>query len=81
MTLSIDMTGRILLEGGQTGLSLTQRRGGTVVYTPEGLCSRYQEHTMPRVRYSTAHYNPSSGAAGLTHLENDIRALLVSLKK
>ena len=84
----------IILDGQNTGLKVTQDRSGTIVYTPEigykrqdvvdGEVvwlepQRYQEHKMPRQRYSLAHDKPASGAAGRAQFETDIRALLETL--
>lgn len=87
--LQIDTSNSILIDGRDTGLKLTQRRDGSVVYTPESLISgrKYQEHKMPYARYSAAHdtphkpgeaYDPSV-SAGCLQLEADVRALLKSL--
>jgi hypothetical protein len=74
--LTIDTSNRISINGQPTGLALTQRREGTVIYTPEGIGRAYAEHKMPHARYSTAHDAPASGAAGRAQLEADIVALL-----
>ena len=74
--ITIDTANRISLDGQQTGLAVTQRASGTVVYTPEGIGRKYAEHAMPQARYSLAHNAPASGAAGLAQFEADIRALL-----
>ena len=74
--LTIDISNRISINGSPTGLSLVQRRAGTVIYTPEGVGRAYAEHKMPHARYSTAHDAPASGAAGRAQLEADILALL-----
>lgn len=76
--IKIDTSNRIRLDGQDTGLALTQRASGTVVYTPEGRHA-YREHKMPHARYSTAHDAPASGAAGRAKLEDDVRALLQAL--
>lgn len=72
----------LILDGRDTGLKLTQRREGTVVYTPESRLrgQAYREHKMPHARYSTAHDAPASGAAGRAQLEADLRALLATLE-
>ena len=72
----------LILDGRDTGLKLTQRREGTVVYTPENRLrsQAYREHKMPHARYSTAHDAPASGAAGRAQLEADLRALLATLE-
>ena len=77
--LTIDTSSRISINGQPTGLSLTQRREKTVIYTPEGIGRAYAEHKMPHARYSTAHDAPASGAAGRAQLETDILALLNDL--
>lgn len=78
--LQIDTSDSILIDGRDTGLKVTQRRDGTVVYTPESVISgrKYQEHKMPHARYSTAHDSPASGAAGRIQFEADIRALMAA---
>lgn len=77
--LTIDTSNRISIDGQSTGLAVTQRRDGTVVYTPEGIGRPYAEHKMPHARYSTAHDSPASGVAGRGQFQADIRALLESL--
>ncbi len=74
--LTIDTSDRIIIDGQATGLALTQRRDGTVIYTPEAFGRPYAEHQMPRPRYSSVHEKPASGAAGRTQLEADVRKLL-----
>lgn len=81
--IQIDTANRIILDGKQTGLAVTQNGRGTIVYTPESQISgaRYQEHTMPHVRYSLTHDNPaltnvSPPRPGRAQFEADIRALL-----
>jgi len=86
MTLQIDTADSIIINGRDTGLKLTQRQNGSVVYTPESAFSgrKYQEHNMPFNRYSAAHdapckpgqkYNPLI-TAGRAQLETDVLALL-----
>lgn len=77
--IQIDTSNRIRIDGRDTGLALTQRASGTVIYTPEGRTGAYREHKMPHARYSTAHDAPASGAAGRAQLEIDVRALLQQL--
>lgn len=81
MTITIDTANRISIDGRAVGLSVTQRANGTVVYTPENRATgdNYAEHKMPHARYSLAHDNPTSGAAGRAQFEADIRALLAAL--
>ena len=76
MSIQISTNGEILLDNHVTGLGLSQTRAGTVVFTLERAANRYKVHSMPHVRYSTAHDKPASGVAGKTQLENDVRALL-----
>lgn len=78
--IQIDTANRIRIDGCDTGLALTQRASGTVVYTPEGAGTSYREHQMPHARYSMAHDAPASGAAGRAQLESDVRALLERLR-
>lgn len=79
--LQIAANNALLLDGKSIGLSLVQRREGSVVYTPESRLSgqAYREHKMPHARYSTAHDAPASGAAGRAQLEADLRDLLEKL--
>lgn len=77
--IQIDTANRIQIDGADTGLALAQHRGGTVIYTPEGIGRRYKEHKMPHQRYSAAHDAPASGAAGRAQLEEDVRELIKSL--
>jgi hypothetical protein len=79
--MTIDTSNRINIDGNSTGLAVTQRREKTVVYTPECASSgrKYQEHTMPHARYSTAHDKPASGAAGRAQFEADILELAARL--
>lgn len=86
--LQIDTSDSILIDGRNTGLKLTQRRDGTVVYTPESVISgrKYQEHKMPYARYSAAHDAPSKPnqpydpkvSAGRAQLETDVMNLLAN---
>ena len=80
--IQIDTSNRIILDGRQTGLALVQRANGTVIYTPESRASgiAYREHKMPQARYSTAHDNPASGAAGRALLEDHVRQLVDRLR-
>ena len=79
--LQVATNNSLILDGQNIGLSLTQKRTGTVIYTPESKASgrRYQEHKMPHERYSTAHDNPASGVVGRAQLEADLRDLLTRL--
>ena len=79
MTITIDTSNRLSIDHVQTGLALAQRREGTVIYTPEGVSTKYVEHKMPHARYSTAHDAPASGAAGRAQLEADILELMKTL--
>lgn len=71
----------LIIDGRDTGLKLTQRQDGTVVYTPENRLrgQAYRQHEMPHKRYSVAHDAPASGAAGRSQLEADLRELLARL--
>jgi hypothetical protein len=74
-----------------TGLKVTQRRDGTVVYSanPGGL--HYCEHPMPSARYSLAHDAPKPQhaspeisakfppSAGRAQFETDLRALILDM--
>ena len=80
MTITIDTSSRIAIDGVGTGLAMTQARDKTIIYTPHP----YKEHAMPYNRYSAAFeyphkvgalYNPSI-TAGSIQLESDIKWLL-----
>lgn len=77
--LTITQSNRIELDGNSTGLFVTQKASGTVVYSADHGGANYKEHAMPHARYSTAHDAPASGAAGRGQFESDIRALLETL--
>ena len=88
--LQIDTSGSIIINGLDTGLKLTQRREGTVVYTPEKSGQDYREHKLPSDRYSAAHDNPQPlhattelaekfKTAGRAQLEADVLDLLRNL--
>jgi hypothetical protein len=89
MTLQIDTSDSIIIDGRDTGLKITQRQNGTIIYTPESTLSgkKYREHAMPYNRYSAAHdapckplqaYDPNI-SAGRLQLEADIKSLLGKL--
>lgn len=78
----------LILDGRDTGLKLTQRRDGSVVYTPENRLrgQAYKEHRMPHARYSLGHDAPTdprtglpTGSAGRAQLEIDLRELLTRM--
>lgn len=78
----------LIIDGQDTGLKLTQRQDGTVIYTPENRLrgQAYRQHDMPHKRYSTAHDSPTdprtglpTGAAGRAQLEADVRELMARL--
>jgi hypothetical protein len=77
--IQIDTANYIRIDGKNTGLQLTQRRDGTVIYSVDSGGQNYREYPMPHARYSTAHDYPASGAAGRAQLEADVRALLETL--
>lgn len=79
--VTIHANGDISTRGISTGLAVSQRRDGTVVYTKESQFSGtvYQEHKMPHQRYSLALDRPASGAAGRAQFIADIQALIDSL--
>ncbi len=85
MSLEIATNNTIIIDGQNTALKVTQTGQGTIVYTPESTFppSKYQEHSMPHVRYSLAHDNPkpnhATPAAGRSQFESDVRALLREL--
>lgn len=79
MSITIDSANRISIDNIQTGLAVTQDGDGTIVYTPEGVISRYKEHKMPHTRYSLSHDRPFSGVAGKSQFENDIKKLIMQI--
>ena len=79
MSMTIDSANRIAIDHIQTGLAVTQNAGGTIVYTTEGVISRYKEHKMPHARYSLSHDRPFSGVAGKSQFENDIKKLIMQI--
>lgn len=78
--IQICLDNSIKIDGESTGLYLGQRREGSFVYSADHGGANYREHQMPRARYSASHDAPASGAAGRSQLENDIRALLATMK-
>lgn len=90
MTMTIYTDGNVVIDGRHTGLHVTQRRDGTVLYRPEvsALAARslrcepqpYQEITLPHKRYSLAHPKPLSGNPGCDQLEADVRAYLAQVQ-
>ena len=87
--LKIDICNNIIIDGRVTGLKFTQRKAGSVIYTPEGFGRASVKHKikMPYTRYSATHDAPSkvgqaydpNVTAGCEQLEADVRALLVTL--
>lgn len=79
--LQVTTSNRILIDYENIGLSVVQRKNGTVVYTPESKNSgqKYEEHKMPHKRYSLTHLHPISGAPGIEQFETDIKNLLKRL--
>ena len=82
--MNIAENGRIRSTDTFTGLGVTQSKKGTVVYTIETYNRftnegrKYKIHPMPQIRYSLAHDNPASGAAGRADFEQDLAALIAS---
>jgi len=78
MTINSDNT--ISLDGENTGLRVTQRRDGTVVYSTNHRGTNYREYAMPHARYAlSGDPLPGSASAGRTQFESDLRALIASL--
>lgn len=69
-------TNEIMIDGQRSGFRVTQRKGGTVVYSCDSFGNNYREHPMPHARYALSHDHPASGAAGRAQFEADIRHLL-----
>lgn len=86
MTMTIDTSGHIKIDGTDTGLGVSQQRKGTVLYRRDipagwrGIGSPkqdYEEVPLPHDRYSLSHPTPPDGHPGLTQFEIDVRRLLV----
>lgn len=83
--LAIDSSGRITIDGANTGLHVKQAVR-TIVYQPEVTAlqaaslgcapQRYRELPLPHARYSLAHDKPASGNPGRAQFEVDVRALI-----
>lgn len=90
MTMTIYTDNSIDLDGQRTGLRVTQRRDGTVVYSADHGGVNYREYKMPHPRYSLVHDNPKPmhatpelaakfpPAAGRAQFEADLRAMLAT---
>ncbi len=88
----IKTDGSIDLDSGPTGLRVTQKREGTVVFSAGHGGVNYREYKMPNARYSLAHDAPRPQhatpelaakfppPAGRSQFEADVRALLASIK-
>lgn len=85
MTMTIDTSGYIKIDGADTGLAVTQRGGGTVLYRreiPKGRSASfpagqvYQELPLPQARYSLSHDRPASGNPGRAAFEEAVLAYL-----
>lgn len=91
MSMQINTDNTISLDNKPTGLRVTQRRDGTVVYSTSHAGHDYKEHKMPHARYSLAndaprpmHATPELAAkypapAGRAQFEADVRDLIASL--
>lgn len=80
MSLRLYANNEIQLDGKATGLHLSQGRFGTEVYSPSRAGQPYRKHAMPAERYSTTSDLTKPGTAGVSQLEEDLRALLEQLK-
>lgn len=78
MSMQIATNDEILLDGKATGLAVTQRREGTVVYTRERPGTNYAEHKMPHARYMLGSDSPITkpGVSTRAQFEADVRVLL-----
>lgn len=83
MTIQISTNNEIILDGKRTGLGLSQKKEGTLIYTMESLLGgvEYFEHKMPYKRYSAASDIPNIFCAGRTQLEADIREILKNIEE
>ena len=75
MSIQIDVSGKISLNGTDTGYGVKQTRSGTVVYALDfGRFSRLPVKpaiSLPAARYSLAHDTPASGVPGFSSFEKD----------
>ena len=91
MSLQINSANWIYIDNRDTGLRVTQRRDGTVVYTRErwdyhraldvgesAVTVQYAEHKMPHARYMLSSDSPITkpGVATRAQFEADVLALL-----
>lgn len=74
--IEITTNNAIHLDGKDTGLGVTQKANGTVVYVREIAATNYREVSMPHPRYSLAHENPASGVPGRARFEADLRGVI-----
>lgn len=72
--------GSIWLDGADTGIMVTQKKRGTVVYCPAFERRDYVEYAMPHPVYSLAAETPASGVPGRGDFERDVRTLLATLE-
>lgn len=74
MSLQIDTTSRIILDGEQTLFNVAQAEDGTKVWSTTG-----HPVTMPHNRYSlTISYGLNPGVAGLDQFEMDVRRIVAA---
>ena len=76
MTIEIYSNGHIHLDDEDTGMGVTQRASGTVVFVRDGAGRSYREIEMPHSRYSLAHDKPASGNPGRQQFEQDLRRIV-----
>lgn len=78
MTLRINTSDDILINGKQTEFKAVQTPQKTVVYRPECLFTgqKYEEINMPQNRYSLCCENPVSGMPGVAQFERDLLAAI-----
>lgn len=76
--LTIYSNNNISLDGKDTGLGVSQRQTGTVVFVRESVGQKieYKELTMPSTRYALSGDAPASGVPGRSQFEADLRAVL-----
>jgi len=75
MSIIINTDNSISIDGVATGLRVTQRREGTIVYSADHGGLNYKEYKMRFERYSLSHDSPLSGVPGRKQFEIDIRTL------
>jgi hypothetical protein len=78
MTLTIDTSGYISIDGQDTGLGVSQGSHGTELYRRETIQPRraYERLPLPHQRYVLSHPKGNDRNPGRDQFEADVRAVL-----